>query len=379
MIDYSQYKYVIVGAGFFGAVIAERIANDAGERVLVIDKRDHVGGNCYSKDDEKSGIHYHVYGTHIFHTSNKEVWDYLAQFTEFNGYRHQVLTTHKDTVYQMPINLETINTFYNVNLKPYEVEEFLAKEIAKDPIEGEPKNFEEQAITMVGRALYEAFMKGYTTKQWGTEPTALRASILKRLPFRNNYDESYFFDRWQGIPLDGYGVIFEKMLDHPNIDVMLGVDYFNIRNDIPEQITTIYSGPIDKLFDYEYGHLDWRTLRFEHEYKDVPDAQGTSVMNYADTTVEYTRIHEPKHLHPERDVSPQQTLLIKEYSEADTGENPYYPISDDANKEKAAKYLEKAKALPNVITGGRLADYKYYDMDKVIARALEVYQNEIKK
>ncbi|WPD22726.1 MAG: UDP-galactopyranose mutase [Candidatus Electrothrix scaldis] len=376
-MDLNGVKYLVVGAGFFGAVIAERLANDLQEKVLVIDSRKHIGGNCSSEDDEQTGIHYHTYGTHIFHTSKKEVWDYLTKFTEINGYFHQVLTTYKGKVYQMPINLETINSFYNTNLKPYEVEEFLRREREKDLIE-QPRNFEEKAISMIGRPLYEAFIKEYTLKQWHKYPVQLPESILNRLPFRTNYNESYYFDRWQGVPLNGYTEIFQNMLQNDRITLQLNTDYFAIKDQIPETTTVIYSGPVDKFFDYKYGRLEWLSLDFDKEIIEVEDYQGTSVMNYAEQAVPYTRIHEPRHLHPERAYPKDKTMIIKEYSIKQGEDNPYYPIMDSRNTEMLAHYLQEKKKT-NVIIGGRLGDYKYYDMDQTIEMALTVYKDLIQR
>lgn len=366
-------KYLIVGSGFFGAVIAERIANVLNEKVLVIEKRNHIGGNCYSLDDPQTGIHYHLYGTHIFHTSNKRVWDYINKFTEFNGYFHQVLTRHKGKVYQMPVNLETINSFYNVDLKPYEVHDFLQKEIEKENI-GEPSNFEEKAISMMGRPLYEAFIRGYTIKQWQKDPREMPDSILKRLPFRTNYNESYYYSRWQGIPVDGYGAIFKKMLNNPKIEVRLNTDFFDIRHKINQETLVIYSGPIDQFFDYKFGKLEYRTLRFEAEIQPYEDFQGTSVMNYADEEVPFTRIHEPRHLHPERtDYPKDKTLIIKEFSLLDDGTNPYYPINDTRNQDLILRYRKEVNNLQNIKISGRLGEYKYFDMHDTINHALEMF------
>lgn len=372
-MNLDRVKYLIVGSGFFGAVIAERIANVLNEKVLVIEKRNHIGGNCYSLDDPETGIHYHLYGTHIFHTSNKRVWDYINKFTEFNGYFHQVLTRHKGKVYQMPVNLETINSFYNVDLKPYEVHDFLQKEIEKENL-GEPSNFEEKAISMMGRPLYEAFIRGYTLKQWQKDPKDMPDSILKRLPFRTNYNESYYYSRWQGIPVDGYGKIFKKMLSSPNIEVKLNTDFFAIRDKVSADTQIIYSGPIDQYFDYKFGKLEYRTLRFEFERPLVEDFQGTSVMNYADIEVPYTRIHEPRHLHPERDDYPKdKTLIIKEFSLLDDGSNPYYPINDTRNQDLILKYRNEIQKLSNIRISGRLGEYKYFDMHDTINHALEMF------
>jgi len=369
---------LIVGSGIFGAVIAEQISNCCNMPCTVVERRNHIGGNCYSHPDEITGIEYHVYGTHIFHTSNKKVWDYINQFTTFNSYYHQVLTTFQDKVFQMPINLETINAFYNMNLKPYEVPAFLQKEIDKEGIT-DPKNFEEKAISMIGRPLYEAFIRGYTLKQWQKDPKELPAVILNRLPFRTNYNESYFHDQWQGIPEHGYTAIFQKMLDHENIDLRLNTDFFDIRDALPKDTIIIYSGPIDRFFDYRYGRIEWRTLDFAHEIKPVEDFQGTSVMNYAEEQIPYTRIHEPRHLHPERDYPSDRTLIIKEFSRMDDGTAPYYPINNDRNQNMLKQYQQEASGLPNVFFGGRLGEYKYLDMDQTIDRALDLFENKLRR
>lgn len=374
----KDFEYILVGCGFFCAVIAERIANDLGKKVLIVEKRGHVGGNCYSETDKETGIEFHKYGTHIFHTSNRVVWEYISRFTSFNSYYHQVLTTYQDRVYQMPINLETINAFYQINLRPFEVESFLGKERQKEYYPN-PQNFEQQAINTIGRPLYEAFIKGYTRKQWGREPQTLPASIFSRLPFRKNYSESYYFDRFQGIPTDGFARLFHNMLDSPNIAVWLNTDFFDIRDHFPLNIPIIYSGPIDRLFDYKYGDLEYRSLRFEHEIVPVDDFQGTAVMNYADLDIPFTRIHEPRHLHPERNYIKDKTLIIREYACEAGREKPYYPIGGEKNRQLYDQYLQELQHHPNLIVGGRLGDYRYYDMHHVIENALNLYYQKIKK
>lgn len=372
-MDFSGLKYLVVGSGFFGSVLAERIANELKENVLVVEKRDHIGGNCFSLDEPETGIHYHLYGTHIFHTPHERVWKYINHFTEFNSYFHQVLTVHRNKVYQMPVNLETINSFYNITLKPYEVEDFLKDEIKKEKIV-HPQNFEEKAISMMGRPLYEAFIKGYTMKQWQKDPRDMPESVLKRLPFRKNYNESYYNSKWQGIPLNGYGKIFEKLLRSPRIDVRTNIDYFDIKDLVPSGTKVIYSGPIDRFFDYKFGKLEYRTLRFEKEILPFEDYQGTSVMNYADQDVPYTRIHEPRHLHPERtDYPTDRTMIIREYSLLDDGSNPFYPINDEKNQKLVLRYRDESRKLQNIIISGRLGDYKYYDMHDTINHALDMF------
>lgn len=369
----GNYDVVIAGAGLFGSVIAERAASK-GLKVLVIEKRNHIGGNCYSEIDKNTGINFHKYGTHIFHTSNKKVWVYINKFTKFNNYKHQVLTVYKNKVYQMPINLETINSYYNINLKPFEVLDFLKKEIDLEKIKT-PKNFEEKAISLMGRSLYEAFFRGYTIKQWQRDPKDMPESVLNRIPFRTNYNETYFLNAdFEGIPIGGYTAIFNKMLSSSNIDVKLNVDFFDIKDIIPKNKTIFFSGPIDKYFDYEFGKLDWRTLEFKKEIIDVEDYQGTSVMNYSEESIPFTRIHEPKHLHPEVKYNTDKTLIIKEYSKKDDGNNPYYPINDLKNQKMVLKYREKVSENKNLFVCGRLGDYKYYDMDKTIEMALSTFE-----
>lgn len=372
----SDYKYVIVGSGFLGSVIAERIANVLHTPVLVAEKRSHIGGNCHSETDAETGIEFHTYGTHIFHTSNEKVWNYINQYTSFNQYRHQVLTTHAGKVYQMPINLETINSFFSVSLKPFEVEDFLKEQAAAEK-PGSVTNFEEKAISLMGRPLYEAFIKGYTAKQWNTNPADLPESLLRRLPFRKNYDENYYFSTYQGIPTNGYTAIFKKMLTHPLIDLRLNTDFFDIKAQINKDAMIIYSGPIDRYFNYSLGKLNWRTLLFERCVHNVEDYQGTSVMNFADASVPYTRMHEPRHLHPERTYTKEKTLVFTEYSKTDDGNNPFYPVPDAANTKLANDYRELAQAEKKLIVAGRLGDYSYYDMHETINRALEIFEDQI--
>ena len=377
-MDLEGLKYCVVGCGMFGSVIAERIANDLGGRVGIIDIRSHVGGNCYSELDDETGIEVHRYGSHIFHTSNAGVWEYINRFTSFNSYRHQVLTMHQGKVYRMPINLETINSFYDVRLTPQEVAAFLEGEIGKEGIT-EPSNLEEQAISLVGRPLYEAFIEGYTAKQWQAPMTELPASIIKRLPVRSSYESGYFSDPWQGIPKDGYTRVFERMLASDKIDLMLGVDFFDVRDRLPKDCLLIYSGPIDRYFDYRHGRLGWRTVRFETEVHAINDYQGTAVMNYAERSVPFTRIHEFKHYHPERNYSRDKTVIFKEYPlPADSDEMPYYPIRMTEDMEKYKLYRTDADRLPNTIFGGRLGSYQYFDMHQVIAQALKTYESKIK-
>jgi UDP-galactopyranose mutase len=378
-MTFDGAKILIVGAGLSGIVIAERIVSDLNEDVVIIDKRDHIGGNCYSEIDEITGIEYHRYGSHIFHTALENVWHYLNRFTAFTDYRHTVLTTYKNKVYQMPVNLFTINNFYNLNLKPYEVEEFINSEIKKETLYN-IDNLETKAISLIGRPLYEAFIKGYTIKQWQTDPIKLPADIITRLPVRENYNYHYFNDPWQGMPVRGYSEIFRQILKNEKIHLKLNIDYFDIQNKLSPACLVIYTGPIDRLFDYKFGKLSWRTLKFEKEIKNVTDFQGTSVMNYAEESIPYTRIHEFKHLHPERTCKENKTILYREYSLGvnDIYDEPYYPVNSSEDKQKLSLYLEESTKNPLMVTAGRLGRYKYLDMDKAIAEALQLFEEVIK-
>lgn len=359
------YDYIIVGSGFFGAVFAQQ-ARENGRTALIIESRDHIGGNCYSFDYEDTNINIHKYGTHIFHTNSEELWRYINRFTEFNRYQHRVLATHKDRVYPFPFCLGMINQFYNLNLKPREVDAFLETKRVKI---AQPANLEEKAISLIGVELYEAFVKGYTTKQWGCDPRELPANIITRIPVRTSWYDSYFNDRYQGIPIGGYTPIFERMLE--GIPVETGVDFFADREYWRARgRTLVYTGPIDRYFNYQHGHLSWRSVRFEFESLHEEDFQGTSVMNYADKEVPFTRIHEPKHLHLEKAHTPNRTVIFKEFSLIDN-DNPYYPVNFAADREMLAKYQALAAEEKDVVFGGRLAEYKYYDMHQVIGSALQ--------
>ena len=368
---------LIVGSGFYGAVLAERIANVLNKKVLIIEKRDHIGGNSYSEIDNKTNIEYHKYGTHIFHTSNEKVWKYINKFTEFNNYRHQVLSSHKNKVYQMPINLETINTFFRKNLKPSEAENFINKKTKKFK-KYKFKNFEDKAISQIGKELYNAFIKGYTQKQWGKNPKLLPESIFNRLPIRYSYNEDYYQQtQHQGIPKNGYKSIFINLTKNQNIKIKFN-EIFNLNYKIKPKYLTIYTGPLDSLMEYKFGKLEWRSLSFKKETKNIKDFQGTSVINYPDLKNKFTRIHEPKHLHPERKpFKSDRTLIIKEYSVKNDKE-PYYPINDEKNRLKHRKYKLEVGKIDKFEFGGRLADYAYYDMDMTISAALKKF-NQIKK
>jgi UDP-galactopyranose mutase len=372
MRDGAAVDYLIVGSGLFGSVFAQQ-AKEAGRSVRVIEKRDHIGGNCFSHEFEDTKIIVHAYGTHIFHTSDPDIWRYVNRFSEFNRYQHRVLTTHRSKVYSMPINLGTVNAFYNVNLRPAEVENFLA---SKRGNIANPRNLEEKAISLIGRDLYEAFIRGYTKKQWGCDPKHLPASIITRLPVRSSYHDSYFDDLYQGIPVAGYTPIFERMLDRIPID--LDTDFLADQGYWRSRAHKIvYTGPIDAYFGYEHGRLNWRSVRFETEKLASDDFQGTSVMNYADEDVSFTRIHEPKHLHPERTFPRGQTVVMREYSLIDN-DRPYYPVNFDEDKATLAKYRSLQEREKATLFGGRLAQYRYYDMHQVIGSALKMANDELR-
>lgn len=371
----GDFKYLIVGAGLFGSVVAERIASQKKENVLLIDKRDHIGGNCFSEIEKETGIEVHKYGSHIFHTDKMEVWEYIRNFMTLNQYRHHVFTTYKNKVYQMPINLFTVNHFYNKNIKPSELNDFIKAESEKENIK-EPKNLEEKAVSLIGRPLYEAFIEGYTKKQWETDPKSLPPDIITRLPFRNNYNSEYFDDPVQGIPIEGYESLFKKLLSNDKITLKLNTDYFSIKDQIPESVAIIYTGPIDRFFEYKYGKLGWRTIKFSTEVVDIDDYQGTAVMNFADPEIPYTRVHEFKHYHSERKYDSGKTVIVKEYSKyAKDGEEPYYPINTKENMEMLLKY--QSINTDNTYFGGRLGVYKYFDMDDVILSALKFFEEKL--
>ncbi|MFO7871990.1 MAG: UDP-galactopyranose mutase [Kiritimatiellia bacterium] len=370
-----KYDYLIVGCGLYGTVWAERLANAGDKRVLIIDRRDHVGGNCHSDTDAETGIEYHTYGTHIFHCDNRAVHEYISRFAELNGYHHQVLTVHAGKVYQMPINLETINQFFNTSMNPSDARSFMSRKLQREAVD-HPANLEEQAVAFAGKELYEAFIKGYTTKQWGVSPDQLPAEILKRLPVRYDYREDFFHrSRWQGIPVDGYTAMFDRMLDHPNIEVRLSQDFFDLPANRAGKMNVIYTGPIDRYFEYRHGPLEWRSIRLEKSVRAVGDFQGTSVMNYADTSQSFTRIHEPRHLHPERSYPDDRTVIFHEYPDFSSGADPFYPVRTALNLKRLAAYRAEASRSPGVIFGGRLGSYMYWDMDQAVEAALADFHN----
>lgn len=377
-----KYDVIVVGTGLFGLTIARQCAEEKGLRVAMLERRPHLGGNAYSFFEDETGIEVHRYGAHLFHTSNERVWEYVNRFTSFTGYVHRVMTTVNGEVFPMPVNLGTINQFFRAAYSPEEAKALL-KEQAAEVADSEVTDFESKGISLVGRPLFEAFFKGYTAKQWQTDPKTLPASIISRLPVRFNYDTRYFNDKYEGLPVDGYAAWLENMADHPLIDVYLNTDFFDASHELSKdkvvgKIPVVYTGPVDRYFDYAAGELTWRTLDFEEEVVPVGDFQGTSVMNYGDVDVPYTRIHEFRHFHPERDYPKDKTVIVREYSRFATPEDePYYPVNSTADREAVLKYRQLADTEADVYFGGRLGTYQYLDMHMAIASALSMWDNQL--
>ena len=367
----KKYDYLIVGSGLFGAIFAHE-AKIEGKRCLVIEKRNHIGGNIYCEEVE--GINVHKYGAHIFHTNNKEVWDYVNNFVEFNNYINSPVANYKGELYNLPFNMNTFYQLWKVKT-PSEAKIKIEEQLKEANIE-EPKNLEEQAIKLIGKDVYEKLVKGYTEKQWGKKATELPAFIIKRLPVRFTFDNNYFNDRYQGIPIGGYNVIIEKLLE--GIEVKLDTDFFSNRKyfeEVAEKV--VFTGMIDEFYEYKFGELEYRSLRFEDEILDEENHQGNAVINYTEYEIPYTRIIEHKHF--EYGNQPK-TVITKEYPALwERGKEPYYPINNDKNNQIYLKYKELADKESNIIFGGRLAEYKYYDMHHVIERALQSVKNEFNR
>ena len=366
----DMVDYLIVGSGLYGAVCAYELTR-AGKKVLVVEKRRNIGGNVYTESME--GINVHRYGAHIFHTSDKAIWDYANKFAEFNNYVNQPVARYKDECYNLPFNMNTFTKLWRDVFTPAEAEARIAEERGKDFV-AEPKNLEEQAINLVGRTIYEKLVKGYTEKQWGRACTELPAFIIKRLPVRFTFDNNYFNDRYQGIPVGGYTKMVAKMLE--DADVRLNCDFFEETEELMANARrVIYTGAIDRYFDYCFGALEYRSVRFETEVLDIPNFQGNAVINYTDREVPYTRIIEHKHF--EFGTQPK-TVISREYSaEWKPGDEPYYPVNDEKNGKLYARYRALADKEEKVLFGGRLGQYKYYDMDDVIAAALTAVKAEL--
>ncbi len=374
-----QHDLIVVGSGFFGLTVAERAAAELGIRVLVLDRRDHLGGNAYSEPDPETGIEVHRYGAHLFHTSNERVWEYVNRFSTFTDYQHRVYTTHDGVVYPMPINLGTVNAFFRSAMSPDQARALIAEQAAEVEA-GTAENLEQKAVSLIGRPLYEAFIRDYTAKQWQTDPKDLPAAIISRLPVRYTYDNRYFADTYEGLPTHGYTALLERMADSPLVEVRLGTDYFDVRDQVVGQAPVVYTGPLDRYFDYREGRLGWRTLDFESEVLPVKDHQGTPVMNYADEQVPYTRIHEFRHFHPERgDYPDDKTVIMREFSRAAKDDDePYYPINTPADREMLLRYRALAAQEEGVLFGGRLGTYQYLDMHMAIAAALRSWDDVLR-
>jgi UDP-galactopyranose mutase len=379
----GRYDLFVVGSGFFGLTIAERVATQLNKRVLVLERRPHIGGNAYSEAEPQTGIEIHKYGAHLFHTSNKRVWDYVRQFTEFTSYQHRVFAMFNGQAYQFPMGLGLVSQFFGRYFTPDEARA-LIKEQASEISATEAQNFEEKAISLIGRPLYEAFVKHYTAKQWQTDPKELPAANITRLPVRYTFDNRYFNDTYEGLPVDGYTAWLENMAADHRIDVRLGTDWFDVRESLRAanpDAPVIYTGPLDRYFDYAEGRLGWRTLDFEVDVLETGDFQGTPVMNYNDPDVPYTRIHEFRHFHPERAYPEDKTVIMREFSRfAADDDEPYYPINTEADRALLAAYRARAKketAEAKVLFGGRLGTYQYLDMHMAIASALNMYDNTL--
>jgi UDP-galactopyranose mutase len=371
---------LVVGSGFFGLTIAERVASELGKRVLILERRPHLGGNAYSEFDPETGIEVHKYGTHLFHTSNERVWEYVNRFTAFTGYSHKVFGKYQGQVYSLPMNLALINQFFGRSHTPDEARALIAEQASEVRTE-DAKNLEEKAISLIGRPLYEAFIKGYTAKQWQTDPQELSADIITRLPVRYTFDNRYFNDKYEGLPVDGYTAWLTRMAEHPHIEVRVGVDFFDVAEQYKGKVPIVYTGPVDEYFGNSEGRLSWRTVDLESETLDVDDYQGTGVVNANDPEVPWTRELEFKHLHPERASSykPGKTIVVREYSRfAEEGDEPYYPINTAEDRARLLKYRDLAEQEPTVLFGGRLGTYKYLDMHMAIASALSMYDNKLK-
>ena len=371
---------VVVGSGFFGLTIAERVAAELGKRVLILERRPHLGGNAYSEFDEETGIEVHKYGTHLFHTSNEKVWEYVNRFTTFTNYQHKVFGRYQGQVYSLPMNLALINQFFGRSHTPDEAKALIAEQAAEFDTEN-AQNLEEKAISLIGRPLYEAFIKGYTAKQWEKDPAELSADIITRLPVRYTFDNRYFNDTYEGLPTDGYTAWLTRMAEHELIEVRTSVDFFDVIDDYKGKVPIVYTGPVDEYFGFSAGKLSWRTVDLKQETLDVDDYQGTGVVNANDPEVPFTRELEFKHLHPERAATYKKgrTIVVREYSRfAEEGDEPYYPINTADNREKLLAYRDLAKAEPMVLFGGRLGTYKYLDMHMAIASALSMYENKIR-
>ena len=371
----ASFDVVIVGSGFFGLTMAHKIAIESDKRVVVIEKRDHIGGNSHSENYGASGIEVHKYGSHLFHTSSLEVWQFINQFSPFNSYTHQVKSLYRGQFFDIPINLHTLSQFFHRPFSPSEARDFMKNQ--KNAFSSQKAlTFEDRAIQTLGSDLYEAFYKGYTKKQWQLDPSLLPAETFSRIPIRLNFDSRYFDDTFQGLPTLGYHKVFEKMVENRRIEILTGTDFFQLDFTRGEEQLVVFTGPIDRYFNYRLGMLNWRTLDFEWSIEDTNDFQGNSVINYPEEQYPFTRIHEFKHLHPERAevIKSDQTVIAKEFSRfAEIGDEPFYPINSPGDKALVRSYRDLANRERGVFFGGRLGRYQYLDMHMAIAAALRLF------
>lgn len=378
----TDYDLVVVGSGLFGLTVAEHVARRWNKRVAIVERRGHIGGNAYSEPDPQTGIEVHKYGAHIFHTSNEKVWEYVNRFTGFNNYLHHVQTRVDGVVYPMPVNLSTINQFFGSAYSPDQARALIRSQSAEIDTNDAAQSFETKGISLVGRPLFEAFFRDYTAKQWQRDPAELPASIVTRLPVRYTYDSRYFSDTYQGLPIDGYTAWFERMVNSKLIDVYFDVDFLGdgplSKNALAGQVPIVYTGAVDRYFDYQHGSLSWRTVDFTVEHPDTGDFQGCAVMNYGDLSVPETRTIEFRHFHPEREYPAGKTVVFREYSRAaGTSDEPYYPVNAAADRESLARYRDAMEKEPMVFFGGRLGTYQYLDMHMAIASAMALVDRRL--
>lgn len=374
-ISNTDYAAVIVGAGLYGLTMAERITSSLGLPVLIVDRRDHIGGNAHSYMDEVTGIEVHKYGPHIFHTSNSQVWDYVRRFTDFNHYRHHVWAEHQGELFSLPISLATMSQFWGKRLTPNEARQKVAESRLSIP---NPENFEEKALATIGRELYEAFFEGYTRKQWQTDPKELPKSVFGRLPVRFNLNTRYFDDDFEGIPTEGYGAWMENMISSELIHVLLDADWFSLNADSLSKVPLIYTGPIDEFFGFTFGRLGWRTLDFTFERHGVADYQGAAQINFPEVSKPFTRSVEYRHFHPELRYETGASIVSTEFARfAGIGDEPFYPINSYEDREKLERYRELAKRTPSAHFGGRLGSYQYLDMHMAVASALSNFESKV--
>lgn len=374
----QDYDFILIGAGLFNIVLAEKLSK-RNKKILIIEKRNHIGGNCFDERDSQTKIITHKYGPHILHFDNYKIYEYLSNFAPFTPFHHRVLTKYQDKLYQMPINLETINSFYGLSLTPSEVRNFLEGKSIKD-IENIYSNVEDKCISMIGVELYNAFFKEYTQKQWGQDPKLLPSEIINRIPVRTDYNTSYYNKKYSYLPSQGFTFTFEKMISNPNISIQLNTNWHNLEYSKYDNAIKIYTGAIDRYFDYCYGELEYRSLEFEKEYISVQDYQGISVVNYPEGKYQWTRICEPRHFYPEKwnEYSKTSTVIFKEKPCIDNSE-PYYPINNKKNHDLLKKYENLACKEENLFFGGRLGEYKYFDMEGTIEAAFQLYDELEKK